>query len=472
MSVALFAVHVGDVLSWPAVVAGFVLAALLAGLGAWKVREHEIPRIALLTAAFFVASSIHVKFGLSSVHLLLTGLVGVVLRTRAPLAILVGVTLQALLVSHGGISAIGVNTCTEAIPALMAAGLFWLFGRVGERHAWFRCLLVGVAALIWGWCLLFAVGLLVGVGANWSAAIDWSSSAGVLVSLDFALAYALAFALHPLALLGLSAFAAACVAVEVSRPGPAGFARGALVGMLAVLLTAALAGTVVMFGTDDKIESREVWAAALFLPHVPLALVEGLIVGSIVAFVWRVKPEMLGKTSPLVRAAVAVVVLLGATASPAQAHGLVVERVIDRGKREVTISCKFEGDGAPKDATVTVRDEDSNVISEGKLDAEGRYAFRYDRPQQLLVFVRTYGPPEERGHTQTEVISAAELAGEVASPRSSRLRDLLTGVTLLLAAAAFVMAWRNSVRLSRLEAARNAPPPEAVAPKSGDLAGG
>src|SRR4029078_22204 len=76
---------------------------------AWKVREDEIPRIALMTAAFFVASSIHVKLGPTSVHLLLVGLVRVVLRWRAPLAILVGVTLQALLVPHGGISTIGVN---------------------------------------------------------------------------------------------------------------------------------------------------------------------------------------------------------------------------------------------------------------------------------------------------------------------------------------------------------------------------
>src|SRR5947209_20009548 len=144
MPFALFAVHVSDgVLGWHTVAAGFVLAALLAGLAAWRVREDEIPRIALMTAAFFVASSIHVKLGPTSVHLLLNGLVGVVLGRRAPLAILVGVTLQALLIPHGGISTIGVNTCTEALPALLAG---WLFSALHPypwaRHPAFRGALV------------------------------------------------------------------------------------------------------------------------------------------------------------------------------------------------------------------------------------------------------------------------------------------------------------------------------------------
>src|SRR5262249_5668496 len=144
--------------------------------------------------------------------------------------------------------------------------------------------------------------------ANWSEVVNWSDTEGLKVRLESVRGVALAFALHPLAWLGLSLFAAACVLAEVLRPSPAGFARGALVGMLAVRVTAALTGAVLMVGTNRQVESPSVWAAAVFLPHVPLALVEGLIVGSIVAFLWRVKPEMLGKTAPLARAAVAVVV--------------------------------------------------------------------------------------------------------------------------------------------------------------------
>src|SRR5437879_733623 len=94
-----WAVHIaGGVLSWPTLAAGFALIGLLALVAAWRIREDEVPRVALLTAAFFVASSIHIRLGPTSVHLLLNGLVGVILGRRAPLAILIGVTLQALLI--------------------------------------------------------------------------------------------------------------------------------------------------------------------------------------------------------------------------------------------------------------------------------------------------------------------------------------------------------------------------------------
>ena len=118
---AVWAVHVADgVLGWPWLLLGFIVAGALALAASWRLHEEEVPRIALLTAAFFVASSIHLKLGPTSVHLLLTGLVGVVLGMRAPLAILVGVTLQAALIPHGGFSTIGVNATAETVPALAA----------------------------------------------------------------------------------------------------------------------------------------------------------------------------------------------------------------------------------------------------------------------------------------------------------------------------------------------------------------
>jgi cobalt/nickel transport system permease protein len=450
---AVFAVHVSDgVLGWHTAAAGFVLAALLAGLAAWKLREDEIPRIALMTAAFFVASSIHVKLGPTSVHLLLNGLVGVVLRQRAPLAILVGVTLQALLIPHGGISTIGVNACTEMIPALMAAGLFALLARVGERHHWFRWLLVGVAAFVWGACLLFAVGVVGTV--DWSEAVSWSGKEGLRLRLvvlgEGELRHALAFALlRPLALLGLLVFCGVCVLREVVRPSPAGFARGALVGLLAVLGTTVLTGLVLVVGGDGH-DTWDTWATAVFLAHLPLALLEGLIVGSTVAFLWRVKPEMLSTRAPLAGGAVVAVFLLLASATPAFAHALEIEHKIDVPKREVTIQCKFEGGDAPKAATVTILRGDASVLTEGKPDEQGRFTFRFDRPEKLIVVVTAEG-----GHKATASIRASELGGTeektIAPAQGSRLRDLLAGLALLLAAAAFVMAWRNGARLRRLE---------------------
>src|SRR5271166_6044211 len=124
-SFALLAVHISDgVLSPSWVIGGFVLMALLMVPAMLRVRDEEIPRIALLTSAFFVASLIHVRFGPTSVHLLLNGLVGVILGWRAGLAIPVGLALQAVLLGHGGFSTIGVNACVMTIPALLSGGLF------------------------------------------------------------------------------------------------------------------------------------------------------------------------------------------------------------------------------------------------------------------------------------------------------------------------------------------------------------
>lgn len=121
----LFAVHIsyGVLSAWTELL-GFAVAAVLLVPAVWRVREEEVPRIALLTAAFFVASSIHVKVPSTSVHLILNALLGVVLGRRAPLAILVGLFLQATLLFHGALTTLGVNTAVIALPALLAGPLF------------------------------------------------------------------------------------------------------------------------------------------------------------------------------------------------------------------------------------------------------------------------------------------------------------------------------------------------------------
>jgi cobalt/nickel transport system permease protein len=122
------AVHIANGVLEPSwlVCGGIVLAVALA-VSLWKLDERDIPRIGVLTGAFFVASSIHIPIGTVSVHLLLNALVGVILRKRAALAIAVGLTMQALLFSHGGLDAIGVNFCVQAIPAYLCGALFNAF---------------------------------------------------------------------------------------------------------------------------------------------------------------------------------------------------------------------------------------------------------------------------------------------------------------------------------------------------------
>jgi cobalt/nickel transport system permease protein len=119
-----FAVHIGTMLQPAWVVGGFVLGGLAVLVSLWRVNERDVPRVGVLTAAFFVASSVHLPLGGASVHLLLNGLVGVILRWRAPLAVAVGLTLQTLLLSHGGPDAIGVNFVVLTLPALLAGVAF------------------------------------------------------------------------------------------------------------------------------------------------------------------------------------------------------------------------------------------------------------------------------------------------------------------------------------------------------------
>jgi len=84
----------------------------------------EIPKASLLTAAFIVASLIHIPVPPTTVHLMLSGLMGMLLGYYAVPAILIGITLQAIMFHHGGITTIGINTINFAIPALLSYFLF------------------------------------------------------------------------------------------------------------------------------------------------------------------------------------------------------------------------------------------------------------------------------------------------------------------------------------------------------------
>ncbi|MEM7539605.1 MAG: cobalt transporter CbiM [Chloroflexota bacterium] len=94
-----------------------------------KIKEAEdpranIPKAALLTAAFFVASLIHIPVPPTSVHLILNGLLGVILGYYAFPAILVGLVFQAILFGHGGVDTFGVNAVILGLPALLAHLIF------------------------------------------------------------------------------------------------------------------------------------------------------------------------------------------------------------------------------------------------------------------------------------------------------------------------------------------------------------
>jgi len=88
--------------------------------------QEDIPKASLLTAAFFVASTIHIPIPPASVHLVLNGLLGAVLGYYAFPAILVGLFFQAVMFGHGGMTTLGVNAIIMGLPALLAHQIFLL----------------------------------------------------------------------------------------------------------------------------------------------------------------------------------------------------------------------------------------------------------------------------------------------------------------------------------------------------------
>jgi len=119
--------HISDgVLSFPVCAGGYAAAGGIIAVTIRKIKEDDIPRVAVMTSAFFVASLIHVPLGPTSVHLILNGLVGIILGPAAFVSIFVGLVLQAFLFQHGGITTIGVNAIMMGTPALLAYKLFSL----------------------------------------------------------------------------------------------------------------------------------------------------------------------------------------------------------------------------------------------------------------------------------------------------------------------------------------------------------
>lgn len=119
--------HISDgVLPFSVVAGTFMISAVTA---VWSIRQtnpENMPKAAVMTSAFFVASLIHVPLGPTSVHLLLPGLIGIMLGPTAFISILLGVFLQSILFQFGGITALGANALMMGLPALFAG---WLFQR-------------------------------------------------------------------------------------------------------------------------------------------------------------------------------------------------------------------------------------------------------------------------------------------------------------------------------------------------------
>jgi cobalt/nickel transport system permease protein len=274
----LFAVHISDgVLSEPWWIGGFAAAAVCVWLGVRRMHENDIARVALMTAALFIASSMHVPVGLTSVHLLLNGLAGVLLGVRAAAAIAVALLLQAVLLGHGGLYALGVNIVVQTIPAWLAFILFRVaHRRLDLRAPLTRSLLVGAGALL---CYVFAV---------YSSLLLFRSSLSPLDLDDFNRANRLI--VHPVSLAGAVAWMLFAAWWERRLENTPEFPLGFLLGTFAVVATLMMHQTVMLANGD------RVWQPATLvfaLGHLPIALLEGMVLGFLLGYLAKVKPSML-----------------------------------------------------------------------------------------------------------------------------------------------------------------------------------
>ena len=195
--------HISEGVLSPAILGlGAVLTVGGTALGLRRLDYDRLMTVAILAAAFFVGSLIHIPIGPSSAHLILNGLLGVILGGAAFPAILVALMLQSVLFQYGGFTVLGVNAFNMAFPAVL--------------------------------CFLL---------------------------------------LRPL----------------LSRPGPmrtmAAFCCGALSVAGAGLLTAMS----LAYANEGFLQA----ARLLFLAHVPVMIVEGIVTTLTVSFLSRVRPELL-----------------------------------------------------------------------------------------------------------------------------------------------------------------------------------
>ena len=147
--------------------------------------------------------------------------------------------------------------------------------------------MVAAAVSIWTLCLIYSVTLL------WMGRFtrmddgSWTSAAVAALGGPFN-----SFVLAAVGLLAVGA------AMLEGRLGHASeFPAGLLTGMAAVLATLVLAAVVLLWGSTEDWHTT---VLIVFVAHMPIAVIEGVILGFVVGFLARVKPEMLaGRSQPL-----------------------------------------------------------------------------------------------------------------------------------------------------------------------------
>lgn len=151
--------HISEgVLSAPVLISGAGLTALGVAIGLKKMKEEDIPETAIVSAALFVASLIHVPLGPTSVHLILNGIAGILLGWQIFPAFVIALFLQSILFQFGGITALGVNTLNVALPGMVFYYFFKIY-KINKDNK----IYLGTLSFICGALAVFLTALMVAV---------------------------------------------------------------------------------------------------------------------------------------------------------------------------------------------------------------------------------------------------------------------------------------------------------------------
>lgn len=151
--------HVGEgILAPPVLAVSWAGAVAAIGVGVRRLDAEAVPRVAVLAAAFFVASLIQVPLGPASSHLVLNGVMGVVLGWGVFPALAAALLLQAVFFGFGGLTSLGANVMIMGVAAATARGVF-VAGRSRQETAAataVRGALAGAAGIVVGTAMLAA----------------------------------------------------------------------------------------------------------------------------------------------------------------------------------------------------------------------------------------------------------------------------------------------------------------------------
>ena len=143
--------HISDGVLSPYVVGiGWAVALPTLAISVRRLRTEQVGAYGVVAAAFFACSTIHVPVGPFSMHLVLSGIAGLLLGWGALTVVTVGLLLQALFIGFGGLTVLGVNISIMALPgAIMGVfGRQWIKQASAKKHPWIGSLTGGGTIMI------------------------------------------------------------------------------------------------------------------------------------------------------------------------------------------------------------------------------------------------------------------------------------------------------------------------------------